>query len=125
MVYPQPVYPHVMATPYPYQPYPQYMIQPQPTTTSFPTFHINQPAHHTIGLTGAELLNQQLATAQGLEMNKKQEMKPADDDPLRMYWVRELDGTYTQRNRLTIDSGDIGECRWYAQDGVFYAVRLP
>jgi hypothetical protein len=42
-----------------------------------------------------------------------------------MYWVRELDGTFTQRNRLTIDSGDIGDCRWYAQDGVFYSVRLP
>jgi hypothetical protein len=67
-----------------------------------------------------------VATAQGLEMNKKQEMKPSDDDPLRMYWVRELDGTYTQRNRLTIDSGDIGEVRWYVHDGgVFYAVRLP
>jgi hypothetical protein len=125
MVYPHPVYPHSMAAPYTYQAYPQYIVQPQPTTTGFPTFHISQPAHHTIGLTGTEVLNQQLATAQGLEMNKKQEMKPADDDPLRMYWVRELDGTYTQRNRLTIDSGDIGDCRWYAQDGVFYAVRLP
>jgi hypothetical protein len=58
-------------------------------------------------------------------MNKKQEMKPADDDPMRMYWVRELDGTYSQRNRLTIDSGDIGDCRWYTHGGVFYAVRLP
>jgi hypothetical protein len=125
MVYAQPVYPHAIPTPYAYQPYHQYMIQPQPATHGFPTFQINQPAHDTIGLTGAEVLNQQLATAQGLEMNKKQEMKPEDDDPLRMYWVRELDGTYTQRNRLTIDSGDIGECRWYAQDGVFYAVRLP
>jgi hypothetical protein len=58
-------------------------------------------------------------------MNKKQEMKPADDDPMRMYWCRELDNTWTQRNRLTIDSGDIGECRWFAMDGQFYVVRLP
>jgi hypothetical protein len=66
-----------------------------------------------------------MATAQGLEMNNKQEMKPADDDPIRMYWCREQDGTWTQRNRLTIDSGDIGDCRWYVHEGVFYAVRLP
>ena len=58
-------------------------------------------------------------------MNDKQEMKPANDDPSKEYWVRELDGNWTQRNRMTIDSGDIGKCRWYAVDGVFYAVRLP
>jgi hypothetical protein len=120
------VYPQTVASPYQYQPYPQYQQQQQqPTTTGFPTYHISQPAQNTFGLTANEVLNQQMATAQGLEMNKQQEMKPADDDPLRMYWVRELDGTFTQRNRLTIDSGDIGDCRWYAQDGVFYSVRLP
>jgi len=68
----------------------------------------------------------QLATAQGLEMDKGQEMKPADDDPMRWYWVRELDGTYTQRNRLTIDSPEFGDVRWFAQEGgKFYAARLP
>jgi hypothetical protein len=65
-----------------------------------------------------------MAYAQNSNINAKQEMKPADDDPFRMYWVRELDGTWTQRNRYTIDSGDIGDCRWYAMDGQFYAVRL-
>jgi hypothetical protein len=122
------VYPQTVASPYQYQPYPQYVVQQQqqqPTTTGFPTYHISQQAQNTFGLTVNEVLNQQMATAQGLEMNKQQEMKPADDDPLRMYWVRELDGTFTQRNRLTIDSGDIGDCRWYAQDGVFYSVRMP
>lgn len=70
------------------------------------------------------MLAQNMAAAQNNELNKKQEMKPADDDPLRMYWVRELDQSWTQRNRITIDSGDIGDCRWYAMDGQFYAVRL-
>jgi hypothetical protein len=103
-----------------------YNMHQQAPYNGIPTFHITQPAYNTIGLTGPELIAQQIATAQGLEMNKSQEMKPADDDPLRMYWVRELDGTYTQRNRLTIDSGDIGPVRWFAQEGgVFYAVRLP
>lgn len=45
------------------------------------------------------------------DANKKQDMKPSDDDPHRMYWVREIDNTWTQRNRLTIDSGDIGDVR--------------
>jgi len=89
------------------------------------TAHIQQPAFGTYGQTRSDLLNSQMATAVGLEMNKKQEMKPADDDPYRMYWCREEDGTFIQRNRLTIDSGDIGQCRWYVADGVFYAVRLP
>lgn len=102
---------------------PQYTIQAAP---GFSHVHVQQPAFHTIGLTSNDVRSQQMATAQGLEMNKGQDMKPADDDPLRMYWVRELDGTYTQRNRLTIDSGDIGDVRWYVHDGgVFYAVRLP
>ena len=117
MFYPPPGY-----SPYANQ-YTQYATQPQPPM--HPTFHIQQPPFGTIGLTGNEMLMQNMATAQGLEMNKKQEMKPSDDDPMRMYWCREQDGTWTQRNRLTIDSGDIGDCRWYAHEGVFYAVRLP
>ena len=53
-----------------------------------------------------------------------QEFKPADDDPSRFYYVREVDGNWTQRNRFTIDHMD--DCRWYITDeGWFYAVRLP
>lgn len=87
-------------------------------------FAIQQPAMGTYGYTSSELLANQIGIADNLEMNAKQEMKPADDDPMRMYWVRELDGSWTQRNRMTIDSGDIGKCRWYAMDGQFYSVRL-
>jgi hypothetical protein len=83
-----------------------------------------QPTYGTYGQTGTEVLVQQMAYAQASNINEKQEMKPADDDPFRMYWVREHDGTWTQRNRMTIDSGDIGDCRWYAMEGQFYAVRL-
>lgn len=120
MAYPQPV-----AYPQPMPAYPGYVLQGQPQPSpAGPNGYVNQPAFGTIGLTGSELLAQQLAMAENLGMNQKQDMKPADDDPMRMYWVRELDGSYSQRNRLTIDSGDIGECRWYAQDGAFYAVRL-
>ena len=84
-----------------------------------------QPSYGSLGQTGTEVLAQQMAYAQASNINDKQEMKPADDDPFRMYWVREHDNTWTQRNRITIDSGDIGDCRWYAMDGQFYAVRLP
>ncbi|KAG9246939.1 hypothetical protein BJ878DRAFT_494884 [Calycina marina] len=89
------------------------------------THHIRHPACGVLSCNNMEVLNMQIVTAEASDMNKKQEIKPADDDPFRMYWVREEDGTFTQRNRLTIDSGDIGPCRWYAIDGVFYAVRLP
>jgi hypothetical protein len=101
-------------------------ISPNPNrpTTRTRTLNITQPTFGTYGQTGSEVLAQQLAYAQASNVNQKQEMKPADDDPFRMYWVREQDGTWTQRNRLTIDSGDIGDCRWYAMDGQFYAVRL-
>ena len=122
MMYPSPI----VQPGYAYGPQmPNYYIQPQAPVAGLPAFNIAQPAFGTIGQTGLEVLNSQMATAQGLEMNERQEMKPADDDPLRMYWVRELDNTWTQRNRLTIDSGDIGELRWYAHEGIFYAVRLP
>lgn len=79
----------------------------------------------TWGQTGTEVLAQQISNAQNSKINEKQEMKPADDDPFRFYWCRELDNTWTQRNRLTLDSGDIGDIRWYCNDGMFYAVRLP
>lgn len=86
---------------------------------------IQQPNFGYWGLTQGEKTNEQVLTSVRNEMNDKQEMKPANDDPFKEYWVRELDGNWTQRNRMTIDSGDIGKCRWYAVDGVFYAVRLP
>lgn len=76
-------------------------------------------------MTGSEVLSQQLNFAEHSNINAKQEMKPADDNPGRYYWVRELDDTWTQRNRFTIDSGDIGECRWYVDMGRWYAIRLP
>lgn len=51
-----------------------------------------------------------------------QDMKPADDDPARMYMCRELDGNWTKRSRFTIDRLP---CRWYITPwGGFYAVRL-
>ncbi|KAH8783469.1 hypothetical protein F5882DRAFT_498500 [Hyaloscypha sp. PMI_1271] len=124
VVYQQPGYipqPQSVYNPYAQQPY---VIQQQPSVAGLPNFSIMQPTYGTYGQTGTEVLVQQMAYAQASNINEKQEMKPADDDPFRMYWVREHDGTWTQRNRMTIDSGDIGDCRWYAMEGQFYAVRL-
>ncbi|KAK0121783.1 hypothetical protein ONS95_010066 [Cadophora gregata] len=118
---PQPIY----AAPSPAISPPYYNIQPQPyPSTGYPTFDINQPAHGTYGYTGTEMLMQNMGQAAHPDFTKKQEMKPSDPDPYRMYWCREPDNTWTQRNRMTIESGDIGDCRWYATDGQFYAVRL-
>ncbi|TVY40829.1 hypothetical protein LSUB1_G002718 [Lachnellula subtilissima] len=120
-------YPVAMPMPMlPQQPQPIYQQQPymaQPQPYHGPGFQ--QPPFGTIGHTGGEIMAQQIQMAGHLEMDKPQEMKPADDDKFRFYWVRELDNTWSQRNRLTIDSGDIGDVRWYAKDGTFYAVRLP
>ncbi|KAK0711258.1 hypothetical protein B0H67DRAFT_493169 [Lasiosphaeris hirsuta] len=73
-------------------------------------------------MTSSEVLayNMELARANGV--NKPQDFKPADNDPNRLYWVREPNGVYLQRDRRTIDHLN---CRWYVKsDGVFYAVRL-
>ncbi|KAH7348478.1 hypothetical protein BKA65DRAFT_454707 [Rhexocercosporidium sp. MPI-PUGE-AT-0058] len=119
---PQPIY-AAAVTPAISPPY--YNIQPQPySSNGYPSFNISQPAYGTYGYTGTEMLMQNMGHAVHPDFSKKQEMKPSDDDPYRMYWCREPDNTWTQRNRMTIESGDIGDCRWYATDGQFYAVRL-
>jgi hypothetical protein len=76
-----------------------------------------------IGRTAGEIAAEQAHIAEQQDLTKPQDFKPADDDPSRFYWMRELDGEWTQRNRLTIDH--LG-CRWYLHEGgYFYAVRLP
>lgn len=75
-----------------------------------------------VGRTAGEIAVEQARNAAENDMYKPQDFKPADDDPSRMYPLRELDGTWTQRNRLTIDHLD---CRWFLHEqGYFYAVRL-
>ena len=77
-----------------------------------------------IGKTAAEMNAEHWNNMIHSKMLEPQDMKPADEDPSRMYPVRELDGNWTQRNRFAIDM--IGDCRWYVNDnGAFYAVRLP
>ncbi|KAH7143908.1 hypothetical protein EDB81DRAFT_935355 [Dactylonectria macrodidyma] len=72
---------------------------------------------------GEETLHQiKFAIANGLY--EPQDFKPSDDDPNRFYFVREVDGNWTQRNRYSIDN--MGEIRWFVtNEGWFYAVRLP
>ncbi|KAB5558447.1 hypothetical protein GE09DRAFT_1221560 [Coniochaeta sp. 2T2.1] len=76
-----------------------------------------------IGQTGSEVMADQIKFAHENGLFDAQDFKPKDDDPSRYYMVRELDGTWTQRNRYTIDALN---CRWYLADqGYFYAVRVP
>ena len=76
-----------------------------------------------VGKTTGELSAEQRHFAEVNGLFEPQDFKPGDDDPARFYMVRELDGTWTQRNRYTIDA--LG-CRWYlADEGYFYAIRLP
>lgn len=74
-----------------------------------------------VGLTGTEALNLQ---ANDPQLSEPQDFKPGDDDPSRMYLVRQCDGEWTVLSRAAIDG--VGDCRWYVwPNGVFYAIRLP
>lgn len=89
----------------------------------------NTPGQHIpdvsgVGRTAGEEQLRQIQFAHKNRLYEPQDFKPADDDPSRFYYVREVDGNWTQRNRFTIDH--MGDCRWYVTDeGWFYAVRLP
>ncbi|KAI0383069.1 hypothetical protein F5Y04DRAFT_251758 [Hypomontagnella monticulosa] len=76
-----------------------------------------------VGKTGMEVQIEQYHTALNTKALEGQDIAPADPDPSRMYYCRELDGEWTLRNRYGIDN--LGDCRWYVMPGgVFYAVRL-
>ncbi|KAK3322126.1 hypothetical protein B0H66DRAFT_190913 [Apodospora peruviana] len=105
---------------------PQMMMPGNPNPV--PGMHLPAGVHPEpalgVGLTAGEAaaLNEQIAHDSNID--EPQDFKPADEDPSRMYRVRELDGAWTLRNRFTIDN--LGDCRWYiTDDGVFYAIRLP
>ncbi|AEO57773.1 hypothetical protein MYCTH_2118259 [Thermothelomyces thermophilus ATCC 42464] len=75
-----------------------------------------------VGLTPTETMAQNIRIAQNNKGYEPQDFKPADPDPYRMYWFRELNGHWAVFPRRQIDRLD---ARWYrTDDGVFYAVRL-
>ncbi|EHK47566.1 hypothetical protein TRIATDRAFT_272379 [Trichoderma atroviride IMI 206040] len=63
-----------------------------------------------LGRTPGEETVRQHQFAHANKLFEPQEFKPSDDDPSRFYYVREVDGNWTQRNRFTIDH--LGDCRW-------------
>ncbi|KAL2271599.1 hypothetical protein VTJ83DRAFT_970 [Remersonia thermophila] len=75
-----------------------------------------------VGLTQSETLADNIRMAQDNKAYEPQDFKPADPDPYRLYWFRELNGHWALFPRRQIDR----LCaRWYrTDDGVFYAVRL-
>ncbi|KAI1247806.1 hypothetical protein MGN70_011699 [Eutypa lata] len=75
-----------------------------------------------IGRTRSEFAAEQATAAVSNEANEPQDFQPADPNPGRMYWVRQLDNEWVQMSRATVDNL---ACRWYVwPSGVFYAVRL-
>ncbi|QPC78915.1 hypothetical protein HYE68_009667 [Fusarium pseudograminearum] len=64
-----------------------------------------------VGRTAGEEQLRQIKFAHANKLYEPQEFKPADDDPSRFYYVREVDGNWTQRNRFTIDH--MGDSKWY------------
>ncbi|KAK0386332.1 hypothetical protein NLU13_6169 [Sarocladium strictum] len=77
-----------------------------------------------VGRTPMEEAVRQHQFAHANNLFEPQDFKPADDDPSRYYYVREVDGNWTQRNRFSIEN--TGDCRWFVTpEGWFYAVRQP
>lgn len=75
-----------------------------------------------VGLTPNETMAQNIRIAQNNKCYEPQDFRPADPDPYRMYWIRELNGHWAVFARREIDRLDV---RWFRTDeGVFYAVRL-
>lgn len=75
-----------------------------------------------VGLTLNETMAQNIRKAQNNKAYEPQDFTPADPDPYRMYWLRELNGHWAVFPRRQIDRL---EARWYRTDeGIFYAVRL-
>ncbi|KAL2135280.1 hypothetical protein VTI74DRAFT_9160 [Chaetomium olivicolor] len=77
-----------------------------------------------VGLTPNETIAQNIRIAQNNKAYEPQDFKPADPDPYRKYWFRELNGHWALFDRRQIDRLE-GQARWYRTDeGVFYAIRL-
>ena len=75
-----------------------------------------------VGLTPNETIAQNMRIAQDNKAYEPQDFKPADPDPYRMYWFRELNHHWAVFPRRQIDRL---HARWYrTDDGVFYAIRL-
>jgi hypothetical protein len=75
-----------------------------------------------VGLTPNETIAQNIRIAQNNKAYEPQDFKPADPDPYRMYWFRELNNHWAVFPRRQIDRLN---ARWYrTDDGVFYAIRL-
>lgn len=120
--------PAVMSTPGMPQPFGGVMggYQPQVTTGNCApdvlTPGMLAPDIMGIGRTQGENTYDMLESMHKDNILEAQDIKPADDDPSRMYLCRELDGNWTKRSRFTIDRLP---CRWYVTPwGGFYAVRL-
>lgn len=111
---------------------------PQPAPGQAPAQAVNYPAQAVnyaavqmpfgVDVTGQEALARNLASADGNGINRPQSFGPSDPDPLKNYWCREADGTtWVIRNRLTIESGDVGECQWFIDptNNSIYATLKP
>lgn len=85
--------------------------------------HINAP--FGTGLTAQEAADRDIAYARNSNVYEAQDFAPRDPDPNRMYMVRGLDGNWALHNRVTIESGDLGEYTWYmdpTKNNAFYVV---
>lgn len=108
-------------------PLPAPALAPAPATASaFYNTSTFNPATG-IGLTTAQAQHNMRVDAARSGANEPQDFKPADPNPMRQYWCREVDNTYLLRSRYKIEQPGFGPYRWYVNEKTkaFYAVRLP
>ena len=90
-----------------------------------PSFPGQPPVHVEpamgVGLTPNETTAQNMRVAQNNRAFEPQDFKPADPDPYRMYWIREVNGHWALFPRRQIDRLDARWCR--TAEGVVYAIR--
>ncbi|KAK3379480.1 hypothetical protein B0T24DRAFT_663656 [Lasiosphaeria ovina] len=101
---------------------PQVITGNAPPMGAAPAPNVHFEAAMGVGLTGSQVAMRIEQWAYNTNIDEPQDFKPADENPLREYRVREADGSWSIKNRMTID--DLGDCRWYIDNhGIFYAVR--
>ncbi|KAK0722824.1 hypothetical protein B0T26DRAFT_674479 [Lasiosphaeria miniovina] len=101
---------------------PQAITGNAPPMGAAPVPNVHFEAAMGVGLTGSQVAMRIDQWAYNTNIDEPQDFKPADDNALREYRVREADGSWSVKNRMTID--DLGDCRWYIDNhGIFYAVR--
>lgn len=104
-----------------YQQYcPTYAVAPPPDNNNPNGYH-----HHWYGRTAAEVVEDNRRIAARERVHEPNDMRPLNPRDDQLFWVRELDGTFTLRTYATIE-GDLQPGKWHqhpASGSAFFVRR--